>query len=389
MNDTSLPHDPLPPESDPNTDAAETVTPTSSRSRGLRLVARHLRGLRGVLTFLLVLAVLYTLVLAQSLIIPLVLAIFIGLGLNPVVALLARWRIPRSLAALVLLVGIGFGIGTGVNMLAQPATQWLQRAPTALHHITLKLKPLTQRINKASQATRSMAGDKGSARPPAAASTDTGSFTAWDVLQMTPRVLASVLTVTLLVFFFLIYGDEMLRRLVEISPTFRKKRHNVTLIRNIQFQVSRYLLTTTLINLSLGVLTSAWLWWMGISDPMLWGGIAALVNFIPYVGAITMTLLLTVVGLLQFHSPLHGLLPAAGFACLTIAEGNFITPLILGQSMRLSPVAILIWLLIWGWMWGIPGVLLAVLMLTSVKLITEQLPNWRWFSDIVERRMGP
>src|SRR5699024_2083740 len=202
---------------------------------------------------------------------------------------------------------------------------------------------------------------------------------------MTPRVLANVLTVTLLVFFFLIYGDALLRRLVEISPNFRKKRHNVTLVRNIQGQVSRYLLTTTSINFMLGVLTSLWLWLVDVPDPLLWGGMAALANFIPYVGAISMTIVLAVVGLLQFSDPLHGLLPAAGFACMTITEGNLITPLILGQSMRLSPVAILIWLLLWGWMWGIPGALLAVPMLTCVKLATEQLRGWQWFAQVVER----
>jgi predicted PurR-regulated permease PerM len=202
---------------------------------------------------------------------------------------------------------------------------------------------------------------------------------------MTPRVLANVLTVALLVFFFLIYGDALLRRLVEISPTFEYKRHNVAIVRGIQSEVSRYLLTTVSINASLGAITAAWLGWMGVPDPLLWGGLAAIVNFVPYVGAITMTLLLSVVGLLHFHDPLQGLLPALGFACLTATEGNLITPMILGRSMRLSPVAILLWLLIWGWLWGIPGALLAVPMLTSAKIITERLRGWSWFAQMVQR----
>ncbi len=376
MDESSLPAQPLVPV------PAGALRSTRHRAHAVRYFARHLFAVRVVLNALLVLAVLYTLALTQSLLIPLVLAAFIGLALNPVVAAAARWHIPRALAALLLMLTIGSGLGAGVTWLAQPAEAWLQRAPTALSHIAPKLKPVTEKINAATRATRSLVGGHRASRDNAS---PRGMFTAWDVLQMTPRILASVLTVALLVFFFLIYGDALLRRLVEISPTFRKKRHNVTTVRNIQTQVSRYLLTTTSINLTLGTLTAAWLWWMGVPDPLLWGGVAALANFIPYIGAISMTFVLAVVGLLHFHDALHGLLPAFGFICMTATEGNLVTPMILGRSMRLSPVAILVWLLIWGWMWGIPGALLAVPMLTSVKLITEQLPGWRWFAQVVGR----
>ncbi len=364
---------------------APTPPAEDGAARRGRRFARHLLGLRVVLNALLVLAVLYTLALAQSLVIPLVLAAFIGLGLNPLVALAARWHVPRSLAALVLMLVLGGAIGTGVTLLAQPASQWLQRAPHALRHVAPKLKPVTRRINAATQATQSLVITAPAGKRSSPTTAHAAVFTAWDLLQMTPRVLANVLTVTLLVFFFLIYGDTLLRRLVEISPTFRKKRLNVTLVRDIQSQVSHYVLTVTSINVALGVLTAAWLWLLDVPDPLLWGSLATLFNFIPYVGGIATTLLLAVVGLLQFQHPLHGLLPAAGFACLSFTEGNFISPLIMGQSMRLSPVAILIWLLIWGWMWGIPGALLAVPMLTSVKLIAGHLPGWQWFAQIVGR----
>ncbi|HET8554252.1 MAG TPA: AI-2E family transporter [Rhodanobacteraceae bacterium] len=372
----------LPPVSDRERRAG--VSRVAVGSIRLRRFTRHLLGVRVVLNALLVLAVLYTLVLAHGLAIPLVLAAFIGLGLNPLVATAARWHIPRALAALVLMLALTGCIGAGVTLLAQPAATWLQRAPTALRHVAPKLKPLTERLNAATQATQSLVGSSRTERR-SGSSAHAAMFTAWDLLQMTPRVLAYVLTVLLLVFFFLIYGDSLLRRLVEISPTFRNKRINVTLVRDIQTQVSRYLLTATSINVSLGLLTAAWLWWLDVPDPLLWGSLTTLFNFIPYVGGITTTLLLAVVGLLQFPNPWHGLIPALGFACLSFTEGNFITPLVMGQSMRLSPVAILIWLLIWGWMWGIPGALLAVPMLTCVKLATEHLPGWRWFAQIVGR----
>ena len=350
---------------------------------GVRRFNRHLLSMRIVLNSLLVLAVLYTVALTSALLIPLVLAAFLALGLNPIVATAARMHIPRALAALVIMLALFGGLTAGVNALIPPAAEWLHRAPVALRHIEPKLKPVTEQIDAASRATQSLVGNQAHTR--ASAQAEQKLFTTWDVLQMAPRILASVLAVGLLVFFFLIYGDALLRRLVEITPTFAQKRHNVEIVRSIQTEISRYLLTTTVINFTLGTLTAAWLWWMKMPDPLLWGVAVALANYVPYVGAITMTAVLAVVGLLNFHDAVQGILPALGFISLTAVEGNLITPLILGRRLRLSPVAILIWLLIWGWMWGIPGALLAVPMLTCAKLIAERAPGWEWFAKMVER----
>lgn len=379
MTDTPLSANPAAPP------AGGAPDPRRGRLGRLRTIDRHLFAVRVVLNALLVLALLYTLALTHSLIIPLVLAAFIGLGLNPIVAAAARWRVPRAATAALLMLVLGFGIGAGIASLAQPASTWLQRVPRVLRHVTPKLKPLTQKINAATQATSSLTGTQTTRRQQPARAV----FTASDLLKVAPRIVGSVLVVGLLVFFFLVFGDAMLRRLVEISPTFEKKRLNVALVRNIQVEVSRYLLTTAMINGTLGALTAAWLWGLGVEDPLLWGGLVAMANFIPYVGAITMTMVLAMVGMLQFHGLWHGLLPAAGFACLSATEGNFVTPLIMGRRMRLSPVAILVWLMIWGWIWGIPGALMAVPMLTIVKLVTEQLPGWTWFAQMVGRGSSP
>jgi predicted PurR-regulated permease PerM len=156
-------------------------------------------------------------------------------------------------------------------------------------------------------------------------------------------------------------------------------------VRGIQFEVSRYILTATLINFFLGAVTAGMLWLYHMPDPLLWGTVAMLANFIPYVGAISTTAVLAVVGLLNFNQAGAALLPALTFAGITAFEGNLITPLIQGHRMRLSPIAILLWLLIWGWLWGIPGALLAVPMLTSAKLVAERVRGWRWFARMVQR----
>ncbi|HEV2678943.1 MAG TPA: AI-2E family transporter, partial [Rhodanobacter sp.] len=311
------------------------------------------------------------------------LAAFLGLALNPIVAAGTRIHLPRWLSASVLMIGLIVGIGSGVGLLAQPAIGWFHGAPAAIRSFVPKLRALTQPLEAANRATQNLVSQTTHAP---ASQLAPMSVTAWDVVSTTPKVLAAVLSVMLLVFFFLIYGDTMLRRLVEITPGFAYKRHAVTIVRGIQTEVSRYLLTALLINASLGAVTALMLWLYKVPDPLLWGAVAMFANFIPYVGAIVTTALLAVVCMLYASDVnLNVFLPVLTFAGIVAVEGNLITPMIQGASMRLSPIAILLWLLVWGWLWGIPGALLAVPMLTCTKLIAERVRSWNWFAVIVQR----
>jgi len=352
-------------------------------SRSTRRISRHLKAIRISLTGMILLALVYTVVLGKSLLVPLVLAGFIGLALNPIVVAAARMRIPRWLASVTVMVMLGVGLVSAIATLSTPALNWFHEAPMAMRAFAPKIKPMTQQIEAASRATQNLVGGAATRNAPQAA---TGfAFTAWDIVAGAPKVLASVLTVALLVFFFLVYGDEILRRAVEISPTFAYKRHTVSIVRSIQVEVSSYLLMTAAINVTLGLVTAGMLYLYDVPDPLLWGTVATVANFIPYVGAITTTTVLAIVGVLHFQELGPAMLPAATFAGITAIEGNMLTPMLQGRRSRLSPVAILLWLLIWGWLWGIPGALLAVPMLTCVKLITARLRGWEWFAHIISR----
>lgn len=369
----------------PGSAVSSLVTPPRrkwSPGRSARRISRHLRAIRISLTGIILLSLLYTIYVGKSLLVPLVLAAFIGLALNPIVAAASRWRVPRSLAALTVMVLLGAGIVTAAATLSGPAMNWFHQAPIAMRSLAPKIKPLTQQIEAASRATQSLTGGVATR---AAAQPSSFAFTAWDVMATAPKIIASVLTVALLVFFFLVYGDEILRRAVEISPTFEYKRHTVSIVRSIQTEVSSYLLLTAAINVTLGLATAGILYFYDVPDPLLWGCFATVANFIPYVGAITTTSVLAIVGTLHFQQIGAALLPAFTFAAITAVEGNMITPMLQGRRSRLSPVAILLWLLVWGWIWGIPGAILAVPMLTCVKLITARLRGWEWFAHIISR----
>ena len=372
--------------------ARETVDPLTVENlpRGLarrlhsaRGTRRHLRAIRILLNAMLLLALLYTVTLTKALLIPLVLAAFIGLALNPLVATGTRFHLPRWLTACVLVIGLVTGIGSGASLLAQPAMGWFHGAPAAIRSFVPKFRDMTKPLEAANRATQTLVtGTSQTTTAP----TPPVTISAWDVVSTAPKVLAAVLSVLLLVFFFLVYGDTMLRRLVELTPSFAYKRHAVSIVRGFQTEVSRYLLTALLINASLGAITAGMLWLYHVPDALLWGAVAMFANFIPYVGAIFTTFVLAIVSMLYAkNTDLHVLFPALTFAGITIIEGNLITPLIQGRSMRLSPIAILLWLLVWGWLWGIPGALLAVPMLTCTKLICERVQGWEWFALIVSR----
>ena len=240
---------------------------------------------------------------------------------------------------------------------------------------------MTRQLDAASRVTMSLmspGGGREAIRHPAAA-----AISAWDLISAAPRIMATILTVLMLTVFFLGYGEQLLRRLIQNTPGFARQRDVVSVVRGIQAEISRYMLVTSMINFLLGLLTCGWLWLLHVPDAMLWGTVAMLANFIPYVGAVTTTVMLGLVGLINFDAMPMALLPALGFAVMTALEGNLLTPLIVGRKMRLSPIAILIWLLIWGWLWGIAGALLAVPMLTCLKLIAARVPGWRWFAIMV------
>ena len=146
------------------------------------------------------------------------------------------------------------------------------------------------------------------------------------------------------------------------------------------------MLTITVINIALGLLLTGALYWLGldIADALLWGTVAALLNFAPYVGPLTGVLALGVVGVVAFDDPGRMLLPPAIFLGLHALESQVITPIVLGRRLAISPLVMLLWLMLWGWMWGIAGLLLAVPMLVCFKILTERVEGWEGWSRVIE-----
>lgn len=361
---------PLPPEHDTERDSEANAPAIVPIQKPGRLAILRIHGLLVLLTVLLLLVIL---ALAQAVIVPIVLAAFFATCLSPLVALMSRvlWR--GLAAALVTLLVIAL-LYLGILALIGPAQEWMTRLPESLQQLNLRLRDVVRGLGSGSGAlmqfdTESMAPTR---------------ISLWGALSATPPILTKLFSVILLTYFFLLHGDRMLRRLVELSPSLSQKKRAVAIVRAIQSDTTRYLFITTLINSLLGLLTAGMLMLYDFPDPWLFGALAGLANFIPYVGALSIAALLALVGMTT--SPQFGLaiLPALSFMALTALEGNFVSPAILGQRLSLSPVAILLWLMIWGWLWGLPGVLLGVPMLMCLKIIAERIDGARWFARAIE-----
>ena len=337
------------------------------------------RYIQRILMALLVLASFYTICIVKPLLAPIILAAFIATCVSPLVDYLARF-IPRVIATILILGALLFGVFSLLSLLLEPAKLWLQDAPNAIPLLTDKLALLLSTAAKSSGAGAILSSELFSNQ----GLPETPGWSAWAALAEAPQWITPVFSCLLLSFFFTLHGGTMFRRLVELSPTLTQKKSVVGIVRAIQADSARYFLTTTAINFTLGSITALILTLLGVQDPLLWGAVVAVLNFIPYVGPFTSTLLLLIVGLLQFSNIGSAMLPAICFFLLTVLEGQFLAPLILGKRLSLSPVAILVWLMLWGWLWGIAGVFLGVPLLMCLKLTCERLPSWRWLARSVE-----
>ncbi|WP_425497854.1 AI-2E family transporter [Lysobacter arvi] len=328
------------------------------------------------------LAVGFTLWAAQELVLPILLAMFFALIGNPIIRGLQRLYVPRFLSALLVLLGGLFAAGALGNQLIEPAGEWIRQVPREMKQVAPKLRDLYKPMldaNKAAQNIARAAGGESTSRPVQVIRTEANE--PYKVLTATPRRIASVLAVVLLTFFFMVYGQQLQRNAIALLPTRQQKKLTVDILTSIEGAISRYVLTITVINTCLGLALSGALYGLGVpmQEALLWGTMAAILNFAPYVGPLIGIIIMLLMGFVAFDDLWPSLLPAGIYLALHTLEGQIITPIILGHSMRLSPLVLILALMVFGWLWGIIGLLLAVPLLVCVKLVlarVEGLTGW-------------
>ena len=341
-------------------------------------------------TALLVLATLavgFTLWAAQGLLLPVLLAMFFALIGNPIIRVLQRLYVPRFISALlVLLLGLSGTVYLGTKLVA-PAGEWISEVPRELRDLAPKLRDLARPVQEANEAAADIAraaGGETSGKPVEVVKTEVND--PYKALIATPRMLASVLAVVLLTFFFMVYGQSLQRKAIELLPDRHQKRVTVDILQSIEHEMSRYVLTISMINVLVGLALAGALYWMGIpgDEAMLWGTMAALLNYAPYVGPLVGIMVMLLMGFVAFDDLWQSVAPAAIYLGLHTLEGQFITPIVLGARMALSPLVLILALMVFGWLWGIVGLLLAVPLLVCIKIVLTKLDGMEGWARLLE-----
>lgn len=334
---------------------------------------------------LFILGVLAATYVASAIILPVVLAFALKLLLQPAMRLLERVHVPRAIGALVpilLVVGVLVGL---VAALSGPAATWAARLPEGIPRLEAHLVVLRgpiQALQKVIQQAEQVADTPGQKDHSIAFRRDLGLTGA--LFTGTRAVLDGLFTTVLVLYFLLVSGDTFLRRMVEILPKFKDKRQAVDIARQIEEDISAYLVTITAMNAAVGVATAAVMHLCGLGDPLLWGATAFLLNYIPILGPLFGAVIFLLAGMLSFDSLWWALLPPALYFGIHVVEGETLTPMLLARRFTLNPVLVILSLVFWFWMWGVPGAILAVPMLAILKIVCDRVRPLRALGHFLE-----
>ena len=340
---------------------------------------------------------------AHTAFVPIVLAVLFSLILSTPVEALHRRGLPRSAAAVLVMVLLAVIAGAAVTMLRAPAEAWWSAAPRTIRTIERQLRPASMLFGRIEMLTDS-AGQMTQvpSAPPtkpssAAVDPDVASVSAAQpsnrpaskvavaFLDAMHSAVVSTVAVLIVALFALAGGPPMLARMTTALAKDVNLPHTLKVIGAVRVEVSRYYVSIALINLGLGLATTLITMLLAMPDPLLWGAVAALLNFVPYAGPAITLVLLTIVAFVTFSSLGHVAAVAGSFLALATLEGQIIQPLVVGRRLELNPLIVFLALWFWGWFWGIPGIIIAVPSLITLKVIAEHSRNGKPLVDFLGR----
>lgn len=348
---------------------AENRIPGLTQLRGIR---RPISISAVMLTGLFALALLAFLYFAQQFVLPIVLAVLLNFLFTPFVREARRWHIPRPVSAIVLLGGLGFALFLGIYVLSVPASKFIGDAPQHLREIESEIRRVFGSVEELTETAREVE-EAAINDTQAPAVTVRGPGLVQTAVGYAQSLGIGALAAVILLLFLLCSDEIFLHKLVRVLPTLHDKRLAVEIFRQIERDISYYLLTIILINAGLGITAGVLLWLIGTPTPALWGAMVGTFNFVPYLGPAAAMLVLAFVGLISFDTLTMAALPPLTVLSLNVLEANIITPVALGKRLDLNPVMIFLALAFWGFLWGIPGMALAVPLLVTLKTVCDHV----------------
>ena len=302
---------------------------------------------------------------------PVTAALVVAIALVPLLEWFERRGVPSRLAAglcvIIFLVVFFFVIGTIVI----PATDWVSQVPSRIPKIQAALQPVLDLYKSFDRFVERIANQIAVTQQTRARTVriEESNSIAGLLTSSAPHLLIQLFFSLLVIFFFLAGWTAMRKKTIVSRGSFEGALTTARVIQQVVDATSTYLGTITLINMGLGGLTAAVVWWLGMPSPIMWGGLVAVLNYIPYLGPIASALLLFVGGLMTYPDVWGALMPPAAFISLHLIEANFFTPMVVGHRLTISPLAILVSLSFWAWVWGTTGALLAVPLLIIIKTV--------------------
>jgi predicted PurR-regulated permease PerM len=354
---------------------------TEIQEPSLQETANALEKRQGVrsfaLTGLLLLACFYTLYVAEEFFAPLVLAIVFNFFLSPFVRVLSKLRIPEAAGAGIVMLACLSAMGFLIYEFSGPVSEWVERAPRIMSNLSTEFQRVKKPVDKVTQATEQVSkmaqvGTPDPGKKPAEVELKRPGLTD-GLFSKTRDAILELVVFLVMLYFLLSSGDLFLRKLIHVLPRFEDKKRAVMIMRQIEDHISKYLLTVAMINACLGVAGALAFWALGMPNPALWGGLAFLLNFIPYLGALAEIVIVGLVAAATFPHFSHALLVPACYLGIATVEANFFTPYVMGKRMTLNPVVIFVAVTFGGFLWGILGVFLAVPALVMLKIFCDHI----------------
>jgi predicted PurR-regulated permease PerM len=321
-----------------------------------------------------------------------VLAILFSLILYPAVRGLRRLSIPEPAGAALVVIALAGALGLGLYQLFEPASEWIAKLPRMAEQVERKLWSVRKSMEQMSKAAEKVEAlttvQPETKRGPQQVVTKPPSLLS-RIWGGTQSVIVSAAATLVLLLFLLASGDLFMRKLVRVLPTLTDKKTAVAVARTIQTAIARYLFTITVINMALGLATAGAMHLLGMPNPLLWGAMVALFNYVPYVGPAVSGTVLTIVAFITFDQLDDALLVPLVYFTLETIEGQFITPILTGRSLTLNPVMIFLSMLLWGWIWGVIGALMAVPILMTLKIFCDHIPSLNAVGEFVSGKSAP
>jgi predicted PurR-regulated permease PerM len=340
-------------------DAPSSIAPVESLRDWLE---QHPRTPQSIATTgLFVLAVMYTMYFARDFLIPIAVALYLKVVLTPLVRRLRKWNVPYAIgAALVLLATVFTVVWIGYRLLG-PANYWLEQAPEVVRRVEGQIHEWNVFISSLSGSTVDARAEP------------TNPSTIGAVFESTRKFLAMAAITTVLLYLLLASGDLFLRKTITVLPRLDDKVRAVDLSKELERKISRYLITVSLINTGLGLTVACTMYLFAMPNPILWGAMVAVFNFIPYLGALGSFTVLTLAAFVTFDDVGRAFAVGGSFFLLNSIEAYLVTPTILGRRMKMNPVAILVFVVFFGWCWGVAGMLLAGPILVTLKMLCDHI----------------